>query len=100
MEGMNSVGGGLTEQASLEALGPRNMLKTLWVDRAKNKVLQRMGEKPSLLGTIKEKKYTWIGHIILYAELVHYSRGLGRCRPEFDYVGQLMEELRDCRTTA
>lgn len=65
MEGMDSVGGGVDRaDKSLEALGPRNLLKTLWVDRAKNKVLQRMGERPSLLGTIKEQKYTWIGHII------------------------------------
>jgi len=78
----------------------RRMEKIKWSERVTNEqVLDRIGEKRTLLKNILRRKANWIGHILRRNCLLHDAiegrmtevRGVGRRRT------QLLDDLRDRR---
>ena len=73
------------------------MEKIKWPEKVTNKVLERIGEKRTLLNNILRRKANWIGHILKRNCLLHDAikgqiievKGVGRRRT------QLLDDLRN-----
>ena len=50
----------------------RRMEKISWVDKISNKkVLQRINETITMLGTVSKCKHMWLGHVLRHESLLH-----------------------------
>ena len=83
-----------TEKARVEAFEMwcyRRMMKIKWIERVSNQeVLRRVGEKRSLLRTLRRRRDNLVGHIMRHDGLMKTiveGQVEGKVRPQMSYTG-------------
>lgn len=78
----------------------RRMLRVKWTDRVTNEeVFQRAEEERCLMNILKDRRHSWIGHIIRHNEFtLSILEGIvtgqrGRGRPRLQYLKQITKDL-------